>query len=274
MRRDTPPFLMDRLAFALLYVIVLQVMSFNPSSSRYLKVHGGKLRRPLYVSRLGVKMQPKKTLARKVAVLSRKVKDNDELKFFDTALSFAVDATLEIPATGQLSLIPQNDTQSGRDGRKANVESIWIRFQSNYTTPASAPAAPTNSISYIWLILDRQCNGAAATVANDNTGIFTAGSAPTVMQVLANTDRFKIIKKFVVRSLLDGSAHQSANTSQQVNYYEAYIKTKFSIEFDGSAADGSLATIRSNNLFLVAGSDTVSDDLMQIDGRCRLRFRG
>ena len=37
----------------------------------------------------------------------RKKSSGEELKFFDTALSFTCDATGEVPATGQLALIPQ-----------------------------------------------------------------------------------------------------------------------------------------------------------------------
>jgi len=50
-----------------------------------------------------------------------------ELKFFDTAVSFDFDSTLEVPATGQWALIPQGDTQSTRDGRLAVIKSIQFR---------------------------------------------------------------------------------------------------------------------------------------------------
>lgn len=237
-----------------------------------MKVHGGKLKRPLYVSRVGVKMMPRrKTLAKKVAKLAKRCKETDELKFFDTALSFNVDTTMEIPASGQLALIPQNDTQSGRDGRKAVVDSIFIKFQ---TTNTSATSLVSNTLSYIWVIQDRQANGAAATVSNADTGIFTTASAPTSQLVLANADRFKILKKFYCYNLRDGSAHSANTGTITIAYYEAYIKCNIPIEYDASAATGALTTIRSNNIFLVAGSDQVSDDTMQIDGSCRLRFRG
>jgi len=39
-----------------------------------------------------------------------------ELKNLDTALSFSFDTTGEIPATGQLALVAQGDTENNREG--------------------------------------------------------------------------------------------------------------------------------------------------------------
>jgi len=47
-----------------------------------------------------------------------------ELKFFDTATSFSIDTSPEVPATGQLVLIPQGVTESTRVGRKCVIRSI------------------------------------------------------------------------------------------------------------------------------------------------------
>jgi len=75
-----------------------------------------------------------------------------ELKFFDTALSFAIDTTVEVPATGQLSLIPQGVTQSTRVGRKATIKSIYL-----HGTAALVPAAAASPINwraspkYLWV---------------------------------------------------------------------------------------------------------------------------
>ena len=79
----------------------------------------------------------------------RKKSSGEELKFFDTALSFTCDATGEVPATGQLALIPQGYTESTRDGRKATIKSIWIRGQLNFCTSTAATAAGVVYISVV-----------------------------------------------------------------------------------------------------------------------------
>lgn len=90
-----------------------------------------------------------------------------ELKFFDTAVSFLADNTLEVPATGQWVLIPQGDTQSTRDGRLAIIKSIQFR---GVITGADASMSMIGITFYMWVIQDTQANGAAATAADVFTG--------------------------------------------------------------------------------------------------------
>lgn len=113
-----------------------------------------------------------------------------ELKFFDTALAFTVDATGEVPATGQLSLIPQGVTQSTRIGRQCVIKSIQIRG-----TAFMQPAAGSGTgVSIIYVILDTQANGAAASV----TDVFEGSNLATQLPNMDNNQRFKILKRFVI----------------------------------------------------------------------------
>lgn len=186
-----------------------------------------------------------------------------EKKFFDTTLSFSFDATGEVPATGQLALIPQGDTESTRDGRKAVIESIQIR--------ASVVASPTTattfaSTAHLYLVQDTQCNGAAAAA----TDVFTSTNFGQAMLNLNNSGRFRILKHWQ-HTFVPGAGVAAAynQTRKQIEIFQ-----KCNIPVDWSSTTGAITEIRSNNIFLLAGTANDSDDDIALSGQCRLRFRG
>jgi len=185
-----------------------------------------------------------------------------ELKFFDTALNFNFDLTGEVPATGQLALIPQGDTESTRDGRLAWIKSIQIRGQALFAPSTGAQAA---EVAYLYLVLDTQANGAAAAI----TDVFTSNVMSTNLLNLNNSGRFRIMKKWII-SFNSGAGVTTAynNVVQQIEFYK-----KCNIKMDWSSTTGAITEIRSNNIFLCAGA-APSDDLISFTGTCRLRFQG
>lgn len=183
-----------------------------------------------------------------------------ELKFFDTALSFNIDATGEVPATGQLCLIPQGVTESTRVGRKCVLKSIEMKLDALHVPAAAANSA---TVSAIYLVLDKQCNGAAATAAD----VFTGTNFPIALRNLSNSERFVILRKFVWAQ--NSAAGVTTAYNNVVRHFELYKKLNIPLEF--SSTTGALTEIRSNNLFLLAGSDPL-DDLVQVVGNCRVRF--
>lgn len=192
-----------------------------------------------------------------------------ELKFFDTALTFSADATAEVGGTavlGQVSLIPQGVTQSTRVGRKATVMSIYTHGIAVFV-PAAAATASTNV--YMYLIQDTQTNGAAATISGD-TGIFTSNQLHVANMNLANGQRFKILKKWVMNFTSPAGATTAYNNVSKT--WQFYKKCQIPIEYDAAADTGALTTIRSNNIFFAYGTDGQSDDLVTFVGTCRLRF--
>lgn len=188
-----------------------------------------------------------------------------EKKYFDTALSFTFDSTGEVPATGQLTLIPQGDTESTRDGRKATIESIQIRAQLIFTPGAAASAAAADE-THLYVVLDTQANGAAAAA----TDVFTGTNFATAMLNLNNSGRFRILKHFVHSwNVQAGVTTAYANLSKQIEFYK-----KCNIDVDWSSTTGAITEIRSNNIFLMAGSGLGTDDTISCNGTARLRFRG
>lgn len=187
-----------------------------------------------------------------------------ELKFFDTGAAWTFDSTAEVPANGgQTVLIPQGDTESSRDGRIATVKSIQVKGSMTWA-PAAGAAASTNCFLYV--ILDKQCNGAAAGV----TDVFTSSSLQAAFHNLANSDRFVILKK--KRWNFTSQAGVTTAYGPVVKICDFYKRLDIPITY--SSTTGALTEIKSNNIFLIAGCDASGDDLVSFAGSIRVRFVG
>lgn len=184
-----------------------------------------------------------------------------ELKYFDTSLNFSLDATGEIPATGQLCLVPQSATENNRIGSKIRIKSIQIKgimFQVPTTAANSA------DMGVIKLVLDKQCNGAAAAV----TDVLTTNNLPLALMNLDNRERFEILKEW--RILFEATAGVTTAYNNSVRDLNFYKKLDLPIMF--SSTTGAIGEITTNNLFLIAGSGTAGDDITAVTGTCRIRF--
>ncbi len=187
-------------------------------------------------------------------------------KFLDPALTFDFDQTLEVPATGQLVLIPQGVTESERVGRKCTIRSVQIRGVINHTPGASALSSGT---AYLWLVQDLQANGAAA-AASGNGGVMTTTAAQTAHINLSESSRFRILKKWAIdMAPAAGATTAFNNTTKHIEFYK-----KCTVPLEFSSTTGAIGEIRSNNLFLLAGSSGagVIDDLIKFSGSARVRF--
>lgn len=216
----------------------------------------------MYKSRASYNRAKKR--AGKVATIKdvkRLIKEDEELKFFDTALSFNFDRTGEIPATGQLALIPQGDTQSTREGRQAVIKSVQIRGDIFMDPGAAANGV---DIAYLYLVHDRQANSEAASI----TDVFTSANMESNLLNLNNDKRFRILKKWVIP--LNSGAGVDAAYNGVVRTIEFYRKVNIKMDF--SSTTGAITEITQNNIFLMAGA--LGDDITSFTGSCRLRFVG
>lgn len=186
-----------------------------------------------------------------------------EQKFFDTAISFTVDATGEVPVTGQLNLVPQGNTDSTRVGRSITITSI--NFGGSMTWQPAATTTSGGQI-HVWIVLDTQCNKAAATA----TDVFTSTNFQYPLRNLANEKRFKILRKFT--EVFNPEAGIQTAFGYVVKPFSYYKKCNIPITFDSSASTGAIGTITENNLFLLAGTDGLQDDTVTVGGNCRIRF--
>lgn len=185
-----------------------------------------------------------------------------ELKFFDTAVNFQVDATGEVPATGQWNLIPQGVTESQRVGRRCTIRSIQFRGTMEYVPAASTVGT---AVVHLFVVLDKQCNGAAASV----TDVLTSNAMGSALVNLENRSRFVILKRWVWP--MNAQAGVQGAFGRMSRNAEWYKKCKIPIDFDSSASTGAIGTIRSNNIFVLAGTSN-EDDAVGFVGTARVRF--
>lgn len=184
-----------------------------------------------------------------------------EKKYFDTAINFTYDATGEVPATGQLVLIPQGVTESTRVGRKCTIKSIQLRLTNTYVPGADTLGCTT---AFLMLVLDKQANGAAAAA----TDVLTSTDFRQAMINLDNSERFVILKRFdMVLQAGAGVATAFGRDQKQIEYYK---KCNIPIEYSSTA--GAITEIKSNNLFFLAGTDQTTDDTVGCIGTVRVRF--
>jgi len=185
-----------------------------------------------------------------------------ESKFFDTTHSFTFDTTGEVPATGQLNLIPQGITEATRVGRKVTITSINQRLliQPNTTVWIG-------SILRLMLVQDTQCNGAAATYSGVN-GVLESDSVQAFRN-LENSRRFIVHKDWYFPLTPKAGVVGAFNVEAQVLNFNK--KCNIVLDFDSVASTGAIETIRSNNLFLLARS-SMDDDIVQCQGVTRIRY--
>jgi len=189
----------------------------------------------------------------------------DELKFFDTTHSFTTDLTAEVPATGQLNLIPQGVTESTRVGRKCVIKSLKTVL-TFYLNPGAGSVS--SDVIALYHVLDTQCNGAAAAYGDVFTTPGGTSNAPTALRNLNNVERFRILKKTIV--VLNGGAGILTALSPVTTRREIVL-SGLNIPLEFSSTTGAITEIRSNNIFLIAGSNSL-DDFTTVSGQTRVRF--
>ncbi len=189
-----------------------------------------------------------------------------ETKFHDVALDDAVVAAAGT-VTPTINIIPQGVLENERVGRKCVIKKVYWKYtitlpqQDAVAQPASGDAV--RAILYV----DKQCNGATATVAN-----ILASADWQSFRALENTGRFVILmdKTHSINYMGLGSDGAGVVSQAQVQQPHRFFKNcSIPIEFDNSASTGVLTTIRTNNLgvLLIARSGVAG-----FDSDFRLRF--
>lgn len=167
-----------------------------------------------------------------------------EAKFLDTTEAQTAVAIAGTIGQQSLNVIPQDDTQSGRIGRKVTVKSLFIKGQ--IILPATTVAANTTDLMRIIVYIDKQTNGASAAVA---TLLETA--AINSFRNMANVSRFQILfdKTFTLRCDAGGAPTATPSFNTVVRHFQINVtKLNVVIEYDATATTGAIATQRTNNI--------------------------
>ncbi len=200
-----------------------------------------KRRRPSFAPRAGKRSRR----------LFRRLASRGELKFFDTTKAATAAATTGTLLDDSLNHVAQDASENGRIGRKIIVTRLHIRGSWQF---ASGPAlANMDQRLRIIVFVDKQANGAAPTLADV---VSTAGTVSIdAFRNLSNVSRFAILHDRLhdvrVNAVLQDSATTGDNIPQN-HTWRLNKKLNLIIEFDSSAADGSIATITSNNICVMA----------------------
>lgn len=186
-----------------------------------------------------------------------------EQKFLDTNV---IDATLAANMVHfNLCVIPQDNTESGRIGRKVTIKSI--AFHGVLTLDAAVTSANTSNNIRMMLVQDKQTNGAefAATDLLDTNAILSFNN-------LANSGRFRILHSDWIDLNTDGGVELGVlpswgTKSIWVNFYK---KCNIPIEYDNTAVDGSIGTVRTNSLWMIF--QTIDAERVGVSGIARVRY--
>lgn len=175
-----------------------------------------------------------------------------ENKFFDTTVGVATIGTGGTIFSSSLNLIPQGTTESSRIGRKCTVRSLSIN--GSFFLPGTVTAADGSDVFRLIIYLDKQCNGAAATVTDilETANIYSFNN-------LANSGRFRILKTKKVS--MSATAGNGTSSMEKQQFFSFTLNLNLPLEF--SSTTGALTEIRSNNLGVLAISQ---------DGKCQMAF--
>jgi hypothetical protein len=192
-----------------------------------------------------------------------------ELKFVDQfhqgTVPKTIAASLYNPtANNNLAAIAVGSGQSARIGRHVHVKSIYIQGHINIPI-ATAHNASAYYVS-MWLVEDKQTNGAAMTPGN-----FLISPDPKcdadAMQNLEYSDRFSLLKKKTIRV----NKYQPGTCGLDVPF-RIYKKLDQKVQYTAdTAAIDSIAT-SSFHLLVIAGEETTSN--MECQYNVRVRYIG
>lgn len=190
--------------------------------------------------------------------------DTPELKFFDVdADNTTITAGGEI--SGSLNLIAQGATESNRIGRKCVLRSIAMRGAIVLTGVADGAALRGGDIVRVLVYLDRQCNGAVATV----TDILETASFRSFNN-LANKSRFRTLMDLTTQINIKAASGTAASNDlpEVTKHIQWFKKVNLPLEFSG--ATGAITEIRSNNIGVLSISR--AGDTTDLLLRFRMRF--
>lgn len=183
-----------------------------------------------------------------------------EKKTIDTAVSFQAAAD-QVPLL--LNGVAQGSDFNNRIGRKITMKSITVRLVTFCSTLS------VSTLIRYFIVLDTQCNAAAATVTDVFSG--TSPNMSTYIMNLNNRDRFKVLMDKVQR--IDVGANTTATPGiPNRSFIKKYIKLNTPVTFGGTGATvGSLIT---NSLLLFVSSDSLIADgnKYTVAGNIRVRF--
>lgn len=147
-----------------------------------------------------------------------------------------------------------------RIGRKITVRSLLIN--GTCTLQPGVTATEFTDNAYIYVVLDRQCNGAYAAATDIWSNVVPAAS----LRNLDNNKRFKILKvvKFNLNAQVGVIGTAAAYAKRD---FDMYIKLNMPIIY--SSTTGAIGEIKQNNIMVFIGANTAD---VTFAGAMRVRY--
>lgn len=202
---------------------------------------------------------------------------NKELKFKDyvaghTLLQGAVPGTECDPTTADsISAIAQGTGPQERVGRVSFIKNVLVQGHINFDNGTTSTEGACYAI--IWLVLDTQTNGAQLSAENVLVDPASVSHTIDTFQNLEYSDRFKVLKKKVVRSMPPGLTTNSGGTnfySKHTVPFSMYHKCNIKQEHSGPTA--TVADMTNNSLHIIAQISRTASATSSIYYSSRVRF--
>lgn len=188
--------------------------------------------------------------------------NNQEFKWYDETLGFATVTTGGSVRQNSVCEIANGSGESERGGRKITLKSIHIRYVAKI--PATATSTLTDDGLRLVVFLDRQANGATATVTDilETAGYLSYNN-------LSNKSRFRVLyDEYTDISATSGAGNGTTNLyGEHAVTKQWHYRCNIPIEF--SSTTGAISEIRSNNVGVLVISD---NGTIQAKWTSRVRF--
>lgn len=185
-----------------------------------------------------------------------------ELKFFDTVWNFVPGTTSAVSAS-TLTQVPRGTAADERIGSKIEIKSISLHGRVSYNPGGTTGFAA--STTYLFLILDTECNGAFPSVAD----IFSnAADIGVYHRDMSNSKRFSILKKFVFN--FSPNAGVSGAWAADIQDIEYYTQCNIPIAWETINTDGTIGNQTQNNIFFV--TQTTAGPWVTMTFNTRIRY--
>ncbi len=193
--------------------------------------------------------------------------DKPEFKFHDLDIDDAVIAQNGNIAKDSCNLIAQGVTESQRIGRKCTIKSINWRYSLSLPEQDAGGTPFNGDIIRVILYLDKQTNGATATV----TGILESDDYQSFNN-LANKGRFRTLmdRTHDVNFMGGMASDNAAVVSQVATEYEYSFFKKCNIPLEFDSTTGAITELRSNNIGVLLLSKAGA--IVAFGSKMRLRY--
>lgn len=180
-----------------------------------------------------------------------------ERKFFDTSLSF-INVTDSTGAIQNITLIPQDDTVSGRTGNKIRIKALYVQ------TRISTQSLSGLVESFIRFAVVQDMQQVSDTSPTVSQIVNNPALPQNSLMTIPNQGRFKILKLF---KLSDGTMMSGSNATQSAVQSWRRFGLDIVVTYNGTAG----TDIQKNGIYVICYTNEPSD-VIDADGIARVTY--